>query len=68
MFVTPRSSERILTDIMICRLYDTVVEKGLNTRRSPGGGKALNYFINNKIYIRLIILYQSKINFLVKAF
>ena len=62
MFVTPRSSEWILTDIMICRLYDAVVEKGLNTRRSPGGGrgksKEIAYTVSGVI-VWVIVMFMA---------
>ena len=62
MFVTPRLSEWILTDIMICRLYDAVVEKGLNTRRSPGGGrrksKEIAYTVSGVI-VWVIVMFMA---------
>ena len=53
MFVTPRSSERILTDITICRLCDAIVEKGLNSRRPLAGGnggiKKIAYIVSGVV-------------------
>jgi hypothetical protein len=62
LFVTPCSSERILTDITICRLCDAIVEKGLNTRRPPtgekGGIKKIAYIVSG-VVVWVIVMFMA---------